>query len=147
MIHPAEGLRETYIEMITRNGLLERAPYPEVKALCFVSADAKATLFAEDTRFERRPKLSGLWVRFAFRDGDSLEGILPHNLLDWPDHGYWITPPRAGPARQRVFIPRLALSGTELLGVIGARGSGRNRLAKGPLRTGRAAEQLPMFDD
>ena len=57
----------------------------EIKALCFISESGKADLFTVDSLFQRRPKLPGLWARFTFRDGEQLDGILPHNLLDWPE--------------------------------------------------------------
>lgn len=145
MFHPAEGLQDTHLEMITTGGTLQQVPYSDVKALCIVTAGAKAHLFSESVSFERRPKLAGLWIRFLMRDGDHLEGILSHNLLDWPERGYWITPPKAGPSRQRVFLPRLALSSTEMLGVVGVRQTPKLRF---PQKLASLYErQLPMFDD
>ena len=78
--------------------------------------------------FATRPKTAGLWVRFRFRDGDRLEGILPNNLLQIEPAGFSAIP--AGPSyqNQRVFVPRLALSGVEVLGTIG--NSARRRPAK-----------------
>lgn len=127
------------------DGNLHNAPYGDIKALCVVAPGTKANLFAESVSFERRPKLAGLWVRFFLRDGDQLEGILSHNLLDWPDRGYWITPPKAGPSRQRVFLPRLALNSTEVLGVIGVHRASKLR---SPQKVAEMYErQLPMFDE
>jgi hypothetical protein len=123
--------------------MLQRARYEDVKALCLCTAGAKANLFIEDSAFERRPKLAGLWVRFSLRDGDRLEGILGNNLLDWPERGYWITPPHAGPGRRRVFLARRALTTAEVLGVIGAK---RLPATKGQ-RLILSQEQLPMFPD
>ena len=79
-----------------------------------------------------------------FRDGDRLDGILSHNLLDWPQPGYFITPPRAGPTRQRVFLPRAAVIGTELRGVVGSSlVAARQRAKKGSIDP---SGQLTMFD-
>lgn len=129
--------------MITNEGKLEILPYGEVKAVCFVSEEGKANLFSESTVFERRPKLAGIWARFTFPDGDRLDGILPHSLLDWPEWGYFITPPRAGPGRQRVFLPRTALSSAELLGVVGV--ATKARVPKQP-EIKPDANQINMFD-
>jgi len=145
IINPLDGLQDERLEMITTEGMLQKAPYTEVKALCVAVAGTKPTLFTENSFFERRPKLAGLWIRFFLRDGDMLEGLLSHNLLDWPDHGYWITPPRAGPGRQRVFLPRSSLSGTEMLGVIGTHRTMKARLRQESAKS--HGQQLPMFDE
>lgn len=112
-------LNEQGAELITPDGLLQQLPLTEIKALCFFSENGPADLFTSHNLFERRPKVPGLWTRFTFRDGDHLDGILSHNLLEWPSSGYLITPPRAASNRQRVFIPRAAVVGTELRGVVG----------------------------
>jgi hypothetical protein len=142
-VNPSTYLLENRIELITLDGNLQSLAYTEMKALCFVSEAGTADLFTEHSLFERRPKVPGLWTRFLFRDGDRLDGILSHNLLDWPERGYFITPPRAGTTRQRVFLPRAALVGTELRGVVGTSlvGSGR-RGKKSAIGRG----QLTMFE-
>jgi hypothetical protein len=101
-------------------------------------------LFTLSNLFERRPKVPGLWTRFTFRDGDRLDGILSHNLLEWPASGYFVSPPKAGAGRQRVFIPRLALVATELLGVVGRSAiAGRAAIKRGPEAK---QDQLSMFE-
>lgn len=92
--------------------------------------------------FERRPRVPGLWTRFRFRDGSVLDGILSHNLLEWPAEGYYVIPPQARASRQRVFIPRAALTATELRGVVGAPAIPKRHDAS----LEKAARQLPMFD-
>ncbi len=139
-MNPGAYLLEDRIELITLTGNLQDAPYGEVKAVCFVGEGRPADLFTEHALFERRPKTPGLWTRFTFRDGDRLDGILSHNLLEWPDAGYLIAPPKAGPGRQRVFVPRAALVGTELRGVVG-----RSAAAVGKQRASEA-RQLSIFD-
>ncbi len=144
VVNPGAYLLEDHVELITLSGSLHTAPYSECKALCFISESGPADLFSQHCFFERRPKSPGLWTRFTFRDSDRLDGILSHNLLEWPPAGYLITPPRAGAARQRVFIPRAALIGTELRGVVG-----RSAAAGAKQRHGAASkegEQLSMFD-
>ncbi len=124
--------------MLTPDGTLMGVAYAELKALCFVSENAQPDLFDLHPMFERRPKAAGLWVRFTFRDGAQLDGVLSHNLLEWPQHGYFATPPYASTNRQRMFIPRLALTQTDLRGVINAE---LRRKSEPPVE-----RQLPMFD-
>lgn len=144
IVNPAGYLRDDHVELITLNGNLQNVGYGELKALCFVSEGGAADLFTEHSLFERRPKVAGLWTRFWFRDGDRLDGILSHNLLDWPAMGYFITPPRSGASRQRVFIPRAAVIKTELRGVVGTSTAGA-ALRKRP-GARRNQSQLRMFD-
>ena len=144
IVNPGGYLLEDRIELITLSGNLLNTAYREAKALCFVSESGNPDLFAEHPFFERRPKAPGLWTRFTFRDGDRLDGILSHNLIEWPQAGYFITPPRAGATRQRVFIPRAAVMGTELRGVVG-----RSALATRStqsLEVDQEQTQLSMFD-
>ena len=144
IVNPGTYLLDKGIELITLDGNLQAMPYTEMKALCVISEAGRADLFTEHNMFERRPKVPGLWTRFMFRDGDRLDGILSHNLLDWPQPGYFVTPPRAGPTRQRVFVPRAALIGTELRGVVGrSLVAGGQRTKKGIVDRG---GQLTMFD-
>lgn len=142
VVNPAAYLLEDSIELITLSGNIQTAAYVEFKALCFVAEGSKPDLFTAHTLFERRPKVPGLWTRFTFRDGDQLDGLLSHNLLDWPQAGYLITPPRAGAARQKVFIPRRALAATELRGVVGSSAPAGRKKPESPL----ANRQLTIFD-
>ena len=144
IVTPGAYLLDNHLELITLSGTLHSARYDEVKALCFVSEAGQPDLFTEHKLFERRPKQPGLWTRFTFRDGDQLDGLLSPNLLEWPESGYSAVPPRAGATRQWVFIPRLAVTGTELRGVVGRsvppKRQGRKKTA------GADEKQLIMFE-
>ena len=147
---PAEGLvrPDSYLvggptEFLTVSGDIQSIPSSEIKALCFVSDSGRPDLFTANTQFERRPKSNGLWTRFMLRDGDQLEGLLAHNLVDWPSGGYFLTPPRAGVSRQRVYLPRSAVLTTELLGLVGAARSGSATKGR---QTAARMGQLKMFD-
>ena len=142
IVSPSDYLRDSYLEIITAGGSFQKIAYSEVKAVCFAREPERADLFTEENVFERRPKLAGLWTRFAFRDGSVLEGVLSHNLLDWPAQGYVITPPRAGSSRQLVFIPKQALVETQLRGVVGLPPAQKRRGEKDR----RDEAQLSMFE-
>jgi hypothetical protein len=80
--------------------------------------------FADDFEPERkaflsRPKLDGLWVRLKFRDEDTIEGVVPNDLLSLLDRGVQITPPDLHGTTLRIFIPRTALTEMTVLGVVG----------------------------
>lgn len=144
IVNPAAFLLKDSVEFITLDGMLQSAAYEDFKALCFVTDASRFDLFTTHNLFERRPKVAGLWTRFVFRDGDRLDGILSHNLLDWPEAGFFITPPRAGANRQRVFIPRPALSTTELRGVVGISPAALATAQKP--KPPRREDQLSMFE-
>ena len=141
-VNPHAYLHETNVELLTLQGSIQRSNYSDIKALCFSSESGDEGLFSEENLFKRRPKVPGLWTRFTFRDGDQLDGILSHNLMEWPTHGYLVTPPRASSARQRVFIPRVALLHTELRGVVG-----RSNAATVKATGRRSQDQIEMFGD
>ena len=69
--------------------------------------------------FLSRPKLDGLWVRLRFRDGESLEGVIPNDLLGFQDNGLQMTPPDFNSNTDRIFVPRSALTELTVLGVVG----------------------------
>jgi hypothetical protein len=144
VVHSDAYLTANGVELMTRDGKLQVIGYNDVKALCFSSEGAPADLFTTQTLFERRPKIPGLWTSFLFRDGDVLQGILPHNLLEWPFQGYLLTPPRASVYRQRVFVPRQAIREAGLLGIVGKPASTTARSVK--TLDPNAGRQLSMFD-
>ena len=138
--NPSTFFVQTGVELLTLAGALQTLSYAELKAICFGGEPARFDLFESHPVFERRPRFPGLWTRFTLRDGDQIEGILPHNLVEWPSTGFLFMPPRPSGVRQRVFLPREAVKNTELLGVIGVAAS-RTRPAK------RLPEgQLQMFE-
>lgn len=143
LVDPSAYLLESGAEWISVAGSLQTTPFRELKAICFVSEPGRHDLFTESTAFERRPKISGLWTRFYFRDGDQLDGVLPHNLLEWPTAGFVCVPPKSGAARGRVFVPRLALMATEMRGVVGLSGAGQHARAA---KAGEDGRQLTIFD-
>jgi hypothetical protein len=118
-VHSDSYLQNLGAEVMLLDGSLQVIDYNAIKALCFCAEGAPHDLFTAQTSFERRPKTAGLWVSFRLRDDDVLEGILAHNILEWPAQGYFLTPPKANAYRPRVFLPRQAVRETALLGLVG----------------------------
>jgi hypothetical protein len=54
----------------------------------------------------------------TFKDTEVLEALLANNLLELDPLGYLVTPPDVYSNNLRIFIPRTALTGMEVLGVI-----------------------------
>ncbi|HEV7968398.1 MAG TPA: hypothetical protein VGP19_12555 [Candidatus Acidoferrales bacterium] len=106
------------LELLTPEGEQRNFEVKEVRSIYFVRQ------FADDFEPERkaflsRPKLDGLWVRLKFRDEDTIEGVVPNDLLSLLDRGVQITPPDLHGTTLRIFIPRTALTEMTVLGVVG----------------------------
>ena len=139
-INPQKYLQAGGVELLSPAGSLVTVPYDEVKTVCFVRDFLPDDMARERKVFGSRPKKEGLWVRLRFRDGDSLEGLMPNNLVQPEPAGYTITPPDPRSNNQRMFVPRAALEELQVLGVI-----------QSPLRPRRAPavskQQLEMFEE
>jgi hypothetical protein len=117
-IKPSSFLQPEGVELTSEDGDTRILPYPEVKAICFVR-DWHGGLPARQT-FQTRPKMAGLWINLRFRDGEIMEGIIPNNLMALEAGGFSVIPPDPFGNTQRVFVPRSALLGVEVLGVVGS---------------------------
>ena len=140
-INPQTYLQPSGIELLTAAGNLAVLPYSEVKALCFVRDTAGTDVWKPNVAFTARPKKEGLWVRFYLRDDDTIEGLVPDNLVLLEPAGFTITPPDAGGSSAgRIFLPKSAVRETQVLGVIGVAA----KRARKPKRPGEG--QLEMFE-
>lgn len=106
------------VDLSTPEGAHEEVPLAKVRAIYFVR-DLEQNIGMERKSFLSRPKLDGLWVRLRFRDGDSLEGVIPNDLLALQENGLQMTPPDFHSNTDRVFVPRTALTEFTVLGVMG----------------------------
>jgi hypothetical protein len=106
------------IDVLTPEGTHRNFAVKDVKSIYFVR-DFTDNFEPERKAFLSRPKLEGLWVRLKFRDNDSIEGVVPNDLLSLLDRGVQITPPDLHGTTLRIFIPRTALSEMTVLGVVG----------------------------
>jgi hypothetical protein len=137
-LNPVTFLQPEGVELLSAEGQVRMLPYEEVRTVSFV----REFDVQEEERdvFQTRPKMAGLWVRLRFRDGDVMEGILPNNLLQIEPHGFVVVPPDPYGNRQRVFVPRSALLGVEVLGVVGSP-------LKKPKKRVDSAGQIGLFDE
>lgn len=117
-LNPTQLGRTDPVDLLTPDGEHEQIPLSRVRAIYFVRE------FSNDYEPERkaflsRPKLDGLWVRLRFNDSETLEGVVPNDLLSLLDNGLQITPPDLNSTTDRIFVPRSALSEVTVLGVVG----------------------------
>lgn len=106
------------VELLTREGEYLTLDMAKLKSIHFVR---EFTNHHEPERkaFLSRPKLDGLWVRCYFRDNDSVEGVVPNNLVEMLENGVRLTPPDLHGNSLWIFIPRTALADMKVLGVVG----------------------------
>ena len=117
-LNPARLTQAEVIDVLTPEGAHEEVPLAKVRAIYFVR-DLGEDIEMERKSFLSRPKLDGLWVRLRFRDGQSLEGVIPNDLLGFQDNGLQMTPPDFNSNTDRIFVPRTALTELTVLGVVG----------------------------
>lgn len=117
-LNPMRLPKAEVVDLLTPEGAHEEVPLEKVRAIYFVQ-DLQEDIEMERKSFLSRPKLDGLWVRLRFRDGESLEGVIPNDLLAFQDNGLQMTPPDFNSNTDRIFVPRTALTELTVLGVVG----------------------------
>lgn len=106
------------IDLLSPEGEHIEVPLAKVRSIFFVR-EFSDEFEPERKAFLSRPKLDGLWVRLRYTDGETLEGVVPNDLLSLLDNGLQITPPDLNSSTDRIFVPRSALSELTVLGVVG----------------------------
>lgn len=117
-LNPARLRNTEAVDLLTPDGEHQEVPLSEVRGVYFVR-EFTDSFEPERKAFLSRPKLDGLWVRLKFHDNETLEGVVPNDLLALLDQGVQITPPDLHGSSLRIFIPRTALAEMTVLGVVG----------------------------
>lgn len=117
-LNPARLGQLDPIDVLTPDGEHVQFPIGRIRCIYFVR-EFSEEFEPQRKAFLSRPKLDGLWVKLRFNDGDTLEGVVPNDLLSLLDNGLQITPPDLNSATDRIFVPRAALSEVTVLGVVG----------------------------
>jgi hypothetical protein len=117
-LNPARLGKIDPIDLLTPDGAHQEVALATVRSVYFVR-DFDGDFVPERKAFLSRPKLDGLWLRLRYLDGETLEGVVPNDLLSLLDNGVQITPPDLNSSTDRIFVPRTALSEVTVLGVVG----------------------------
>jgi hypothetical protein len=126
------------VEVLNTAGNVVSIELKDVKGVYFVREFGDSESLTRKT-FTSRPRIEGLWVRLRFRDNDTVEGMMPNDLLQEGTEGFSIIPPDTRSNTQRIFVPRSALAEMTVIAVIGDKKSRRG---------GQRPEdslQVPMF--
>lgn len=137
-LNPALLGNASEVELLTRDGEYQVLALSKVKRIHFVREFTDHPP-SERKAFLSRPKLDGLWVRCQFRDGDTMEGVIPNNLVDLLENGVRLTPPDFHGNSLWIFIPRTALTEMKVLGVVG--------IARRQTRSAAASAQPKLFEE
>ena len=117
-VNPSKLGKDDVFDLLTQDGEHREVSLEKVRCVYFVR-EFTSNYALERKAFLSRPKLDGLWVRLKFRDSETLEGVVPNDLLALLDSGVHITPPDMQGDTQRMFIPRAAITEMKVLGVVG----------------------------
>jgi len=117
-LNPSLLAQAESLDLLTTDGEHEEIEISRVRAIYFVR-DLKEEFEPERKAFLSRPKLDGLWVKLRFQDGQTLEGVIPNDLLSFLDNGLHLTTPDFNSNTDRIYVPRSALSELTVLGVVG----------------------------
>jgi hypothetical protein len=117
-LNPVRLGQSDIVDLLTPDGEHMEIPLSRIRSVYFVR-EFSNDFEPERKAFLSRPKLDGLWVRLRFTDGETLEGVVPNDLLALLDNGVQITPPDLSSSTDRIFVPRTALSELTVLGVVG----------------------------
>jgi hypothetical protein len=117
-LNPARLGQLDPVDLLTPDGEHLPLNLAKIRSVYFVQE------FSDDFEPERkaflsRPKLDGLWVKLRYNDSETLEGVVPNDLLSLFDNGVQITPPDLNSSTDRIFVPRAALAELTVLGVVG----------------------------
>ena len=117
-VNPSKLGKTEEFDLLTQDGEHREVSLDKVRCVYFVR-EFTQNYALERKAFLSRPKLDGLWVKLKFRDSETLEGVVPNDLLALLDSGVHITPPDMQGETQRMFIPRAAITEMKVLGVVG----------------------------
>jgi hypothetical protein len=138
-LNPARLGQLDPVDVLTPDGEHLELPLAKIRSIYFVR-EFSDEFEPERKAFLSRPKLDGLWVKLRYTDGDTLEGVVPNDLLSLLDNGLQITPPDLNSSTDRIFIPRSALSEVTVLGVVGI-------ARRKPAAAAAAAAQPRLFNE
>ncbi len=97
--------------------VVEEIPIKDVKAVFYVNSfDGNPS--RQDLSFHTRaPIFHGVWMRFQFRDGEVMEGIVYNSVRYLVDPGFFVLPTDPDSNNRLVYVPKTALVDHRILGL------------------------------
>jgi hypothetical protein len=116
----AAFLADGKLELLNTAGTVVSIDLHDVKGVYFVRGFTDSESLTRKT-FTSRPRTEGLWVRLRFRDNETIEGMMPNDLIQDVTDGFFVIPPDTRSNTQRIFVPRSALAEMTVIAVIGGK--------------------------
>lgn len=117
-LDPEAFLTPLGVELLDLEGRLLNLPLDQIKGVYFVRDFDGHSDRTERKVFLSRPRMNGLWVRMTFKDAEILDGLISQDLLSHDALGYHVTLPDVYSNNLKIYIPRSALVGMQVLDVI-----------------------------
>src|SRR5450759_421340 len=116
-VAPAQFFHEGKLELLNTSGTVISMDLREIKGVYFVREFGDSESLTRKT-FTSRPRSEGLWVRLRFKDNETIEGMMPNDLLQEGSDGFSVIPPDTRSNTQRIFVPRSALAEMTVIGAV-----------------------------
>jgi len=111
------SLPDTFRVRLVGSDVVEEIPIDEVKAVFYVN-NFDGNSSRQDLSFHTRaPVFQGVWMRFQFRDGEVMEGIVHNSLRYLVDPGFFVLPTDPNSNNRLVYVPKSALIDHRILGL------------------------------
>lgn len=145
----ASFVRDGRVEMLDLDGKVIALDVEDLKWICYVRDFNSGELNNPERlvrkTFAGRPRGEGLFVRARLKDGDLVEGLAANDATLVASEGVFLTPPDLRSNTQRIWIPKTALEGLEVIAVVGA--AKRPRTAPEPRPEAGKPEQEELFEN
>jgi hypothetical protein len=108
---------ETLHIRLLESDVIEEVSIKDVKAVFYVNS-FEGDPSRKDIHFHTRtPIIHGVWMRFQFRDGEVMEGIVHNSIRYLVDPGFFVLPTDPGSNNKLVYVLKSWLTDHRILGM------------------------------
>jgi len=98
-------------------GVVEEISIRDVKAVFYVNSFEGDSARNQINFHTRAPIVHGIWMRFQFRDGEVMEGIVYNSIRYLVDPGFFVLPTDPGSNNKLVYVVKSWLVDHRVLGL------------------------------
>lgn len=108
---------ETFRIRLLETNLVEEVSIKDVKAVFYVNSFEGDSVRNHLNFHTRAPIVHGIWMRFQFRDGEVMEGIVYNSIRYLVDPGFFVLPTDPGSNNKLVYVVKSWLVDHRVLGL------------------------------
>jgi hypothetical protein len=108
---------ETFRVRVLDSDVVEEIPSGDVKAVFYVDTFDGNSGRKDISFHTRAPIIHGIWMRFQFKDGEVMEGIVYNSIHYLLDPGFFMVPTDPGSNNKLVYVAKSALVDHRVLGL------------------------------